>query len=113
MFFRIQPGLPQKCWSHQLPRGVLRPKTDPELPSAPSKAFFPHFLCVQNSVENLDGPKTTSSRDFCDFWSPRRRFATILGPKQIPGAYFFSIFLKPLILLKSCSRCGGSTIFKV
>ena len=26
--------------------------------------------------------------------------------------YFFGVFLKSVILSKSCSRCGGSTIFK-
>ena len=39
-----------------------------------------------------------------------RRFGV---PKQVPGAYFFGVFSKTAILLKSCSCCGGSTIFKV
>ena len=32
--------------------------------------------------------------------------------KQVPGGYFFGVFSKTVILSKSCSRCGGSTIFK-
>ena len=40
--------------------------------------------------------------DFQQFWSP----------KLIPGAFFFGVFWKTVILSKSCSRCGGSTVSK-
>ena len=30
----------------------------------------------------------------------------------MPGGYFFGVFWKTVILSKSCSCCGGSTIFK-
>ena len=32
--------------------------------------------------------------------------------KQVPGGYFSGVFLKTVIFSKSCSRCGGSTVFK-
>ena len=35
------------------------------------------------------------------------------GTRKIGSrGYFFGVFLKSVILSKSCSRCGGSTIFK-
>ena len=40
--------------------------------------------------------------DFRPFWVP----------KQVPAVYFFGVFSKTVILSKSCSRCGGSTVFK-
>ena len=52
------------------------------------------FFLVQNLIENLDGPKTTFLGDFGDFWSSRRRFSTILGPKTGPRSLLFRCFFK-------------------
>ena len=43
-----------------------------------------------------------SGIDFRQFWVSKR----------LPGGYFFGVFLKTSIFSKSCSRCGGSTVFK-
>ena len=46
-----------------------------------------------------------SGRPGVDFWP-------FLLPKQVPGGYFFGVFSKTVILSKSCSRCGGSTVLE-
>ena len=46
---------------------------------------------------------------FCASGVEFRRFWV---PKRLPGGYFFDVFLKTSIFSKSCSRCGGSTVFK-
>ena len=51
-------------------------------------------------------------RFFVFFRNPRARFSSILGPKMAPGSSFFGVLAKTAILSKSCSRCGGNTIFK-
>ena len=56
--------------------------------------------------------KSTFSVNFGDFGASDVDFWPFLVPKQIPGGYFFGVFLKTVILSKSCSRCGGSTVFK-
>ena len=75
------------------PRTFRRPHSLSVLVEA-SKSFFSHFLSVQNSVENLDSPKTTFSADFSNSWSLRRRFATILGPKTGPRSLPFRCFFE-------------------
>ena len=53
---------------------------------------------------------------FLDFFSisgrPGVDFSPFFLPKRVPGGYFFGVFSKTVILLKSCSHCGGSTILK-
>ena len=66
--------------------------------------FWSHIRTAQNIT--FLGNLSISGRpdvDFRPFWVP----------KQVPAAYFFGVFSKTVILLKSCSRCGGSTVFKV
>ena len=46
-----------------------------------------------------------SGRPGVDFWP-------FFLPKRVPGGYFFGVFSKTVILSKSCSHCGGSTILK-
>ena len=43
---------------------------------------------------------------------PGIHFYLFLLAQQVPGAYFFVLYLKMVILSKSCSRCGGSTILE-
>ena len=56
--------------------------------------------------------KSTFSANFDDFWASDVDFWPFLVPKQAPGGYFFGVFLKTVILSKSCSRCGGSTVLE-
>ena len=56
--------------------------------------------------------KLTFSANFDNFWVSDVDFLQFLVKKQVPGDYFFGAFLKTVILSKSCSRCGGSTIVK-
>ena len=56
--------------------------------------------------------KSTFSANFVDFWASDVDFQPFLVPKQVPGGYIFGVSLKTVSLSKSCSRCGGSTIFK-
>ena len=46
------------------------------------------------------------------FCAPGVGFRRFWIPKRLPGDYFFGVFLKTVILSKSCSLCGGSTILK-
>ena len=56
--------------------------------------------------------KSTFSANFGAFWASDVDFRRFLVQKHVPGAYFFGVFSKTVILSKSCSRCGGSTVFK-
>ena len=47
---------------------------------------------------------------FCASGVEFRRFWV---PKRLPGGYFFGVFLKTVILSKSCSRLGEIAIFHV
>ena len=108
MFFRIQPGLPQKCWSHQLPRGVLRPKTDPRSKGAPVSAiqsvFFPIFCPSKVRSKTWTAQKLLLRKVFPIFGRPGVDLQRFWVPKKVPGAYFFSIFFLTVILFKLCSR---------
>ena len=71
--------------------------------------FFPFFSVLEKTVKKRTLQKSTFSGnfgaadvDFRPFWLPKR----------VPGGYFFGVFLKTSIFSKSCSRCGGSTVFK-
>ena len=80
---------------------------------AGSKSFFSCFFLSKILFENLDGPKLLSGTNLSIFCRPGVDFRRFWVPKQVPAAYFFGVFSKTVLLLKSCSRCGGSTIFKV
>ena len=56
--------------------------------------------------------KSTFSANFVDFGVSDVDFQQFLVSKQVPGGYFFGVFLKTVILSKSCSRCGGSTVLE-
>ena len=56
--------------------------------------------------------KSTFFANFGDFGASDVDFQQFLVSKQVPGGHFFGVFLKTVILSKSCSRCGGSSIFK-
>ena len=56
--------------------------------------------------------KSTFSVDFDDFWTFDVNFWSFLVPKQAPGAYFFGVFLKTVILSKSCSRRCGTMVLE-
>ena len=70
------------------------------------------FSVLQKTVKKRMVRKPTVSANFGNFWASDVDFQQFLVPKQVPGGYFFGVFLKTVILSKSCSRCGGSTIFK-
>ena len=57
--------------------------------------------------------QTTFSRNLSIFGGPDVDFRSFWVSKQVLAAHFFGVFSKTVILLKSCSRCGGSTVFKV
>ena len=69
--------------------------------------FFDFFFLFKFSSQILT---------FFDFFSisgrPGVDFSPFFFPKRVPGGYFFGVFSKTVILSKSCSRCGGSTILK-
>ena len=59
-----------------------------------SKSFFSRFFFVRVLVAHLNDPKYHFFGKFVDFWSPRRRFWTILGPKTGPRGLLFRCFFK-------------------
>ena len=56
--------------------------------------------------------KSTVFANFGDLGASDVDFQPFLVSKQVPGGYFFGVFLKTVILSKSCSRCGGSTVLE-
>ena len=68
------------------------PSGDP--PRAPAPLLFNPFFFVRILVGLLNDPKYHFFGKFVDFWSPRRRFSTILGPKTGPRGLLFRCFFK-------------------
>ena len=83
-----QGGFP----SLTLPPAVHIPSGDP--PRAPAPLLFNPFFFVRILVGLLNDPKYHFFGKFVDFWSPRRRFSTILGPKTGPRGLLFRCFFK-------------------
>ena len=69
--------------------------------------FFDFFFLFKFSSQILTFLNflSISGRPGVDFWQ-------FFFPKRVPGGYFFGVFSKTVILSKSRSRCGGSTVFK-
>ena len=92
---RTREGLP----SLTLPPAVhIPPAALPErqlrTSSKGSTILFICFFSVRILAAHVDGPKTTFSEQKSDFWSPRRRFSTILGPKTGPDSLLFRCFFE-------------------
>ena len=106
-----QGGFP----SLTLPPAVHIPSGDP--PRAPAGAIRAPFSTLvflfAFRSDMWTAQQTTFSRNFSIFGGPGVDFRRFWVPKQVPAAHFFGVFSKTTILLKSCSRCGGSTVFKV
>ena len=57
-------------------------------------SFFNPCFSVRILVPHVDGLTNHFFGKFVDFWSPRRRFSTILGPKTGPRGLLFRCFFK-------------------
>ena len=77
------------------------------------KLFFVIFCPSKIRSKTWTAQKLLLRVLFLIFGGPGVDFRRFWVPKQVRRAYFFGVFSKTVILLKSCSRCGGSTIFKV
>ena len=79
------------------------------------RPFFDFFRFFSNA-KNRQKNGTSKIHFFCYFWrfwvAPARIFSNFLSQNRSPEATFSVFFLKTVILSKSCSRCGGSTILK-
>ena len=101
------------CLSLPLRRALRRPSFYPAARRLASFFdFFSVFSVFEKTVKKRTVKKSTFSGNFGDFGASDVDFQPFLVSKQVPGGYFFGVFLKTVILSKSCSRCGGSTIFK-
>ena len=58
------------------------------------RSFFDPCFSVRILVPHVDGLTNHFFGKFVDFWSPRRRFSTILGPKTGPRSLLFRCFCK-------------------
>ena len=86
---RVYPPLPSRrpC--------TFRRATLPGRVPAGSKSFFFKFFFGRILVAHLNDPKYHFFGKFVDFWSPRRRFSTILGSKtSVRGLLFRCFFFK-------------------
>ena len=57
-------------------------------------SFFNPCFSVRILVPHVDGPTNHFFEKFVDFWWPRRRFSTILGPKTGPRGLRFRCFFE-------------------
>ena len=73
---------------------TFRRATLPERPQRQHRSFFDPCFSVRILVAHLNDPKYHFFGKFVDFWSPRRRFSTILGPKTGPRGLLFRCFFK-------------------
>ena len=101
------------CLSLPLRRALRRPsfRTRTRI-LAPFFDFFPFFSVLEKTVKKRTVKKSTFSGNFGDFGASDVDFWSFLVSKQAPGGYFFGVFLKTVILPKSCSRCRNNRIFK-
>ena len=58
------------------------------------RSFFNPCFSVRILVPHVDGLTNHFFEKFLDFWWPRRRFSTILGPKTGPRSLLFRCFFK-------------------
>ena len=102
MFFRIQPGLPQKCWSHHLPRGVLRPGTGwnriQRVPGGFRDPFRFIFFASEFRSHMWTAHKLLLGMIFSICGRPGVNSRRFWISKQVPAAYFFGVFSKTVIL---------------
>ena len=78
-----------------------------------TQGIRPHHPGDSSPCPGHSPKDSTFSVNSGDFLGLRSRFLAILGSRMILRSLLFQLFLKTVILPKSCSRCGGSTIFKV
>ena len=106
-FFDIQTGMNSK-------------NTENMTKSRPPSFGFGHPKAVQNqvfwqpkkSIKNESSNSMRFYRNFSIFGRPGFDFRPFWVPKVCPGGWFFDDFPKTVILSKSSSHCGGSTILK-
>ena len=95
-----------------IPSAVLRQR-HPAPSALLVRGFRDHFCQFPFSSEFRSHQKSTFMAKFAISGRSGVDFRRFWVPKLVPAADFFGVFSKTVILLKSCSRCGGSTVFKV
>ena len=101
------------CLSLPLRRALRRPSFRTRTRMLASFfGVFSVFSVLEKTVKKRTVKKSTFSGNFGDFGASDVDFRQFLVSKQVPGGYFFGVFLKTVILSKSCSRCRNNRIFK-
>ena len=95
------------------PAASARPPTLPaEAGLAPFFRLFSIFFACKKTHDFRLLKKLLFLAILAIFCASGVEFRRFWVPKRVPGGYFFGVFSKTVILSKSCSRCGGSTVLE-